>query len=42
MQPLDVDFSSSWSSFVLLQLKEGLEIFQRLVERIKNLYFVLA
>ena len=38
MQPLDVDFSSSWSSFVVLQLKEGLEIFQRDVETIENQY----
>ena len=43
MQPLDVDFSSSWSTFVVLQLKEGLGIFQRVVERIENEYcFVLA
>ena len=39
MQPLDVDFSSSLSSFVVLQLKEGLEIFLRVVERIENEYF---
>ena len=43
MQPLDVDFSSSLSSFVVLQLKEGLEIFQRVLERIeKEYFFVLA
>ena len=40
MQPLDVDFSSSLSSFVLLQLKEGLEIFQRVLERIEKEYFL--
>ena len=40
MQPLDVDFSSSWSSLVVLQLKEGLEIFQRLLETIENEYFL--
>ena len=39
MQPLDVDFSSSWSSFVVLQLKEGLEIFQRVLERIGKEFF---
>ena len=38
MQLLDVDFSSLWSNFVVLQLKEGLEIFQRVVERIENEY----
>ena len=43
MQPLDVDFSSSWYSFVVLQFKEDLEIFQRVLERIENEYFfVLA
>ena len=42
MQSLDVDFSSSWSSYVVLQLKEGLEIFQRVIGRIENEYFVLA
>ena len=40
MQPLDVEFSSSWSSFVVLQLKEGLEIFQRVLERIEKEYFL--
>ena len=40
MQPLDVDFSSSLSSFVVLQLKEGLEIFQRVLEGIENEYFL--
>ena len=35
MQPLDVDFSSSLSSFVVLQLKEGLEILKRVLERIQ-------
>ena len=39
MQLLNVDFSSLWSNFVVLQLKEGLEIFQRVVERIENEYF---
>ena len=39
MQPFDIDFSSLWSNFVVLQLKEGLEIFQRVVERIENEYF---
>ena len=39
MQPLDVNFSSSWSCFVVLQLKESLEIFQSVVERIENEYF---
>ena len=38
MPPLDVDFSSSWSSLVVLQLKEGLEIFQRVLETIENEY----
>ena len=42
MQPLDFDFSSLLSSFVVVQLKRGLEIFQRVVERIENEYFVLA
>ena len=42
MQLLDVDFSSSWSCFVVLQLKEGLEIFQRVVEGIEDEYFVFA
>ena len=43
MQLLDVDFSSSWSCFAVLQLKEGLENFQRVLERIENEYFfVLA
>ena len=32
MQPLDIDFSSSFSSFVVLQLKGSLEIFQRVLE----------
>ena len=40
MKPLDVDFSSSLSSFVVLQLKEGLEIFQRVLERIEKEYFL--
>ena len=42
MQLLDVDFSTSWYSFVVLQLKEGLEIFQRVLERIENEYFLLG
>ena len=42
MQPLDIDFSSSWSCFVVLQVKEGLEIFQRVVDRIENVYFVFV
>ena len=42
MQQLDVDFSSLFSNFVVLQLKEGLGIFQRVVERIENEYFILA
>ena len=41
MQLLDVDFSSSWSSFVLLRMEEGLESF-RVVERIENEYFVFV
>ena len=41
MQLLDVDFSSSWSNFVVLQLKEGLEILQRVLERIENEYFIV-
>ena len=40
MQSLDVDFSSSWPSLVVLQLKEDIEIFQRVVGRIENEYFL--
>ena len=35
MQLIDIVLSSSWSSFVVLQLKESLEILQIVVERIE-------
>ena len=36
MQLMDIDISSSWPSFVVLQLKQGLE------ERFKNRYFIIG
>ena len=38
---MEVDLSSSWPSFVVLQLKEGLEILQSVVERIESRYFIV-
>ena len=37
MQLLHIDFSSSWSSFVVLQLKESLEILSESVTKIRNI-----
>ena len=39
MQLMDIVLSSSWSSFVVLQQKESLEILQRVVGRIECRYF---
>ena len=39
---MDVNLSNSQPSFVVLQLQEGLEILQRVVERIKKGTLLLA